>query len=87
MQNGKRTDLKPVGARLGAYGKGAPVPQNEWSELRVTVRGTRFSISLNGAHLFEVEDSTFSEPGRIGLWTKADSVTSFDDLSAVSLDK
>jgi hypothetical protein len=30
--------------------------------------------------LFEVEDSTFSEAGRIGLWTKADSVTAFDEI-------
>jgi hypothetical protein len=31
--------------------------------------------------LFDVEDSTFKAPGKAGLWTKADSVTAFDDLT------
>jgi hypothetical protein len=35
---------------------------------------------------FDVEDATFSNPGQVGLWTKADSVTAFDELSAVSAD-
>jgi len=35
---------------------------------------------LNGTKLYDVEDSTFTGPGRIGVWTKADSVTYFDDL-------
>jgi hypothetical protein len=32
---------------------------------------------LNGTKLYDVEDSTFARPGRIGVWTKADSVTHF----------
>jgi hypothetical protein len=41
-------------------------------------------VYFNGTKLFEVEDSTFSQPGRVGLWTKADSVTQFDDLTVVT---
>ena len=37
--------------------------------------------------LFEVEDSTFSKPGKVGLWTKADSVTYFDDFTALQLEQ
>lgn len=44
----------------------------------------RFAVWLNGKHLFDVEDGTFANAGKIGLWTKADSVTAFDDLRAVS---
>jgi hypothetical protein len=33
--------------------------------------------------LYEVEDATFTEAGRVGLWTKADSVTHFDDFEVV----
>jgi hypothetical protein len=35
---------------------------------------------MNGEKLFEVDDSTFTQAGKVGLWTKADSVTYFDDL-------
>ncbi len=36
---------------------------------------------LNGEHSFDVEDETFQNAGRVGLWTKANSVTAFDDLT------
>ena len=84
VENGKRTDLKPIGAGLFAYGKKAKVPGGQWSELRVAVKGNRFEVSLNGESLFAVEDNTFTEAGKVGLWTKADSVTSFDNLDITS---
>ena len=43
-------------------------------------RGNVFSVAFNGQKLFEVEDSTFPQAGKIGLWTKADSVTYFDEV-------
>jgi hypothetical protein len=87
VERGRRTDLKPVGAGLFAYGEDAPVPSGRWSRLRVEARGRRFAVSLDGRHLFDVEDGTFREPGRVGLWTKADSVTAFDDLAIEPLDE
>lgn len=86
MENGKRGDLKPTGAGVLAYGKKAEVPSGQWSALRVIARGSRFEVFLNGRKLFELEDATFPGAGRIGFWTKADSVTLFDDLLAVNLD-
>jgi hypothetical protein len=80
VQSGKRSDLKPVGAGLFAYGEKAKVVKGRWQELRVEFSGTRFRVFLDGQPLFEVEDDTFAEPGRVGLWTKADSVTAFDGL-------
>jgi hypothetical protein len=38
-------------------------------------------VTFNGHKLFDVEDTTFSEAGMIGLWTKADSTTAFDDFT------
>ena len=84
VENGKRSDLKPQGSWF-AYGKDAPVPLGVWSSLRVIVRSNTFSVSLNGEHLFDVEDDTFPQAGKVGLWTKADSVTLFDTLTARSL--
>jgi hypothetical protein len=83
VQNGKREDL-PLKGEGRTYGKKTPVPKNQWSELRVTAKGNLFTVWLNGQKLYEVEDGTFTEPGKIGLWTKADSVTYFDDLKVVA---
>jgi hypothetical protein len=79
VQNGKRQDLPLKGAGR-THGKTAKVPAGQWSTLRVTAKANLFTVYLNGAQLYEVEDTTFTETGKIGLWTKADSVTYFDDL-------
>jgi hypothetical protein len=47
----------------------------------VTADGSTFSVYFNGSKLYDVADSTFARPGRVGVWTKADSVTQFDDLT------
>ena len=43
-------------------------------------QGNVFTVSFDGQKLFDVEDSTFTAAGKVGLWTKADSVTYFDDF-------
>jgi Domain of Unknown Function (DUF1080) len=83
VQNGKREDL-PLKGEGRTYGKKATVPKNQWSELRVTAKGNLFTVWLNGQKLYEVEDGTFTEAGKVGVWTKADSVTYFDDLKVIS---
>ncbi len=85
VEAGKRTDLPVTGAGR-SYGVKTPVPAHEWSRLRVVATGPRFAVYLNGRHLFEVEDATFAEAGSVGLWTKADSVTAFDDFLVIPLD-
>ena len=87
MEDGKRSDLKPTGSWPFAYGKSTPVPRDQWSTLRVVVRGAKFAVYLNDEQLFDVEDKTFAEGGRVGLWTKADSITSFDDFTITALDQ
>lgn len=83
VENGTRTDL-PVKGEGRTYGKKAQVPSGQWSTLRVVAAGPRFDVYLNGSKLYEVEDSTFSRAGKVGVWTKADSVTQFDDLTIVT---
>jgi len=77
---GVRSPLDIVG-RKGGYGVNVPVLPGQWHTLRVEFAGTRFNAIYNGKALFAVDDATFSDAGYIGLWTKADSVTVFDDLS------
>jgi hypothetical protein len=57
------------------------VTANAWHELRVEAHGARLRVSWNGAKIIDEQDGTFPDAGRVGLWTKADSVTYFDDLS------
>ena len=83
VERGRRTDL-PVKGAGRTYGKAAQVPAGQWSTLRVVVTGPRFEVFFDGGKLYEVEDATFAAAGRVGLWTKADSVTHFDDLTIVT---
>src|SRR3546814_16163752 len=85
MENGKRSDL-PVRGTGSGYGGDADVPDQGWGELRVTARGPLFEVYLGGRKLFEVEDRTLTGAGRVGVWTQADSVTSFDHLRIANLD-
>ena len=78
--NGVRSPLDIVG-RPGGYGVDVSVPPNQWLALRVDFKGNRFRVLYNGKQLFEVEDSTFGDAGKVGLWTKADSVTLFDEIN------
>jgi hypothetical protein len=70
--NGRRNTLKYVDA---------PVARNVWHRLRVEFAGTRIRVALNGKTYIELDDERIKGPGAVGLWTKADSVTSFDDFS------
>lgn len=83
VEGGKRTDL-PVKGEGRTYGKKSDVPSGQWSTLRVVANGRVFEVYFNGTKLYEVEDATFGQPGKVGVWTKADSVTQFDDLTVVT---
>lgn len=69
------------GRRIQFAGADAKVPSGKWQELRLRARDSRFEVLLDGKSLFSATDATFAAAGRVALWTKADSVTSFDDLS------
>ena len=77
---GKRSVLEIIG-RKGGYGVKSKVAPAHWHTLRVEFQGNRFKVIFDSQHLFDVEDSTFTEAGNVGVWTKADSVTIFDDFS------
>ena len=83
VEKGKRTDLAVKGEGR-TYGKKAQVPSGQWSTLRVVAAGPRFEVFFSGSKLYEVEDTTFTQSGKVGLWTKADSVTQFDDVTIVT---
>jgi len=76
---GKRSDLPLVG-KGRTYGMKVKPLGNGWNTLKLTVKDDLFTVYLNGKELFQVKDDTFTDAGKIGLWTKADAVTYFDDL-------
>jgi hypothetical protein len=57
-----------------------------WYAVRAVMAGDQIECYLDGEKLLKVKDSTFPGAGMVGLWTKADAVTSFDDLRVTSLD-
>lgn len=70
------------GKRIQFAGKDeVKLKAGEWHTLAIDHKGAAIRVSLNGEKLFEAEDKTFVDAGKIGLWTKADSVTLFDDLT------
>jgi hypothetical protein len=71
-QNGRRITIKYVDA---------PVAKDQWHALRVEFAGKRIRVALDGKAYIEVDDEHIGGAGRVGVWTKADSVTVFDDFS------
>ena len=59
----------------------APVARGSWHTLRVEFAGTRIAVLLEGKRYIELDDSHIGGAGAVGVWTKADSVTAFDDFA------
>ena len=57
------------------------LPAGKWHNMKIVQRGNRFEGYLNGKKLLEGTDNLFTKAGGVGLWTKADAVTSFDEFS------
>lgn len=70
--NGKRKQLGSARVKLVV---------DRWYTIRVVMTGSRIACYFDGDKLLEAADETFGDAGMVGLWTKADAVTSFDDLS------
>jgi YVTN family beta-propeller protein len=68
------------GSRKMVGTAGVKADPAKWHTIRIEQNGDRIRCSLDGETLFEVNDKTFPKAGGVGVWTKADAVTSFDDL-------
>ena len=79
VENGKRSDLPLIG-KGKTYGIDVEPLGKGWNTLKLTVINNIFTVYLNNKQIFKVKDETFTNAGKIGLWSKADAVTYFDDL-------
>ena len=71
VQDGRRSELQSADIRKSPG----------WHSLRITMVGDRIECYYDGRQYLDVQDTTFSGSGKIGLWTKADAQTHFDNLS------
>ena len=71
-EHGRRITIKYVDA---------PVAKNQWHILRVEFSGKDIKVLLDGKQYIETQDDHISGIGSVGVWTKADSITAFDDFS------
>jgi hypothetical protein len=76
VTNGRRQQI--------GHWKGTVAPY-KWHTLEVEARGPNLAVSFDGKRVIELQDRTITTAGHVGLWTKADSVTQFDDLRAEDL--
>lgn len=76
VQHGRRIEVKRVNVKVTA---------GVWHTLRADMRGDHIEVYFNGTKLIDVHDIRFTAPGKVGVWTKADSYTMFDDLTATAL--
>ncbi len=72
VKNGDRHLVKSAHARF---------PRGQWVTMKVVQRGDRFQCYLNGKMLLSGTIGVFHDAGGVGLWTKSDAATSFDDFS------
>jgi hypothetical protein len=72
------------GKRVQFAGWNGKVKSGAWHELAVDAQGDHFQVFFDGKPVIDAHDKTFTDSGKFGLWTKADSVTYFDELTATA---
>lgn len=76
VKNGRRITIEYVKA---------PVKNDNWNTLRVEFKDKRIQVFLNGVKYIDLEDTQITNAGSVGVWTKADSNTKFDDLTFTNI--
>lgn len=69
-----------AGRRVAFKNTNTKVTSGEWHTLRVDFEGDHFTVAFDGTKVIEATDDSLRAPGEVGVWTKADSVTLFDDF-------
>jgi len=73
------------GRRIQFAGWDGKVASGVWHDLRVDAKGNQFTVYFDGKKVIDAKDDSFGDAGKVGVWTKADSIIYFDDLSAQAL--
>src|SRR6516165_4721472 len=62
--------------------EGIKVPTGTWHKLKVEVKGNKMEGYLDGEKIWEITDNTYTDAGKVGLWSKADAQSHFDEFKA-----
>ncbi len=87
LENNFRIYHVVAGKRQQFSGANIKVTPNMWHTIRVISIDNKFEAFFNDKKLIESTDNTFTTAGKVGLWTKADSYTLFDDFTIKAIDK
>jgi hypothetical protein len=68
------------GSRRAFLNQSVKVAKNTWHALKLEATGDHFVVWYDGNRVLDAKDETFKDAGKVGLWTKADSVIEFDDF-------
>ncbi len=70
--NGNRIQLKSANIKM---------TDGKWYNLKIVMKGNNIQCYFNGKPKLQATDNTFKNAGKIGLWTKSDAATWFDELN------
>jgi len=80
LENNFRLYYVRDGARKTLASTRIALTAGKWHSMKIVQHGDSFEAYLDGKKLLEGSDNLFSDAGGVGLWTKADAVTSFDNF-------
>ena len=80
LENNFRLYYVKAGSRKQLASADVDAPADIWHQIEIVHVGNRIIAEFDGQKLLDIEDDTFSEPGKVGLWTKADAATAFDNF-------
>jgi hypothetical protein len=86
LENNVRFYRVVKGNREQIAGADIKVSSGDWHTIALRAEGDRFTVSFDGQQLFNARDKTLVEPGKVALWTKADSVTEFERLTIKAIE-
>jgi len=69
--DGNRKELKNANIKVNSQ---------QWYSIKISMQGNKIQCYFNNKLMMETTDNTFPDAGKIGLWTKSDAQTYFDDL-------
>jgi hypothetical protein len=84
LENNVRLYKVVGGVRRQIAGKSVPVLNAVWHTMELRSDGEELEVSFNGASLIQIRDETFAGAGKVGIWTKADSLTHFAEIDIES---
>ena len=85
LENNVRFCRVREGQRQELAGANLKATRGEWHTLSLRAQGSRFIVVFDGEPVIDTRDITFAFPGRVALWTKADSITHFERLEITAL--